>query len=519
MAPHITDRTLVHDFLEGSARLFPDRAFLAGDGYSLTYSDVDRSAAGVAAVLAAHGVRGGDRVGLLADNGPFFVAGYYGILKAGAVAVPLNTTWEPAAVAAALTHCGASAVLAGSRRRRVAEAALEQGGLDVPLVGEGEDLSAGAGAASRSRAAPGPEDPATILYTSGSTGRPKGATLLHRNLVANTASIVEYLALTSADRVLCVLPFHYVYGLSLLNTHAAVGGGVVIENRFAYPTVALDTLEREACTGFAGVPSTFAILLDRSDLADRTLGSLRYATQAGGAMSPHVTRRLLAVLPAHTRLFVMYGATEASARLSYLPPDDLPQKLGSIGKAIPGVDLRVMREDGTETEAGEEGEIVARGDNIMAGYWGDADATAEVLDGDGYHTGDLAVRDEDGYLFITGRRRDFIKAGAHRISAKAVEERLHEFEGVHDVAVIGVPDDLLGERIVAFVSPAPGTLLDVGELRRTASLRLPAPLVPSEIVVLGALPHTAAGKIAKDALTARYVGGGPVGDTTGASAS
>ena len=180
--------------------------------------------------------------------------------------------------------------------------------------------------------------------------------LRHLNVVSNTRSIVRYLELSAEDRVFVVLPFHYVYGKSLLNTHVAVGGSVVIENRFLYPQEALDHLEREEATGFSGVPSTFAILLNKSNLASRALPRLRYVTQAGGAMAPELTRRLMEALPGK-KIFVMYGATEASARLSYLDPAELPRKVGSIGKAIPNVELRdsngVSQRTGWPVETGD----------------------------------------------------------------------------------------------------------------------------------------------------------------------
>lgn len=341
-------------------------------------------------------------------------------------------------------------------------------------------------------------DVASIVFTSGSTETPLGATLSHLNIVSNTRSIVEYLHLTRAERMLAILPFHYVYGKSLLNTHAAAGATVVIENRFLYPNTALDTLENEECTGLAGVPSTFAILLNRSNLAERELPQLRYVTQAGGPMSPDLTRRLMEALPGRS-VVIMYGATEASARLSYLDPEELPRKIGSIGKAIPNVELRVLREDGAEAEVGEVGEIVARGSNMMSGYWGNPEATAEVFDEHGYHTGDLARRDEEGFLYVVGRKRDFIKSGAHRISSLEIEHAILELPQIHEVAVIGVPDEILGEKIKGFVVFREGFEADPLALEKTLKKKL-AHKAPSEIEVRDDLPKSPAGKIMKQAL-------------------
>lgn len=506
---------LVHEFLEQSARRTPEQPFLVHEGRGLAYAEVDAGANALAAALLREGLRAGDRVALLARNSPLYVEAYYGILKAGGVAVPLNTAADPASLAYFLGHCGARHAVVGAGCERALIAALAQGTpvetiffekpvadrlLPTPVRGipVGEALAtATADPPSRRRI---DLDVAAIIYTSGSTGRPQGATLTHLNLVTNVSSIVAYLALEPSDRVLAVLPFYYVYGKSVLNTHAAVGGTVVIENRFQYPNTALDTLEQERCTGFSGVPSTFSILLHRSNLAERALEHLRYVTQAGGAMSPRITRQLIDALPGK-RIFVMYGATEAGARLSYVPPERLAEKIGSIGIAIPNVELTVRLPGGAEAAVGKEGELVARGSNLMRGYWDDPEATARVLDEHGYHTGDLGYRDEDGFLFLVGRKADMIKAGAHRVSAKEIEEAILEHPAIVEAAVIGVEDEILGERIVGYVALRDGASLEVEELRKDLRRRLAAYKVPSEILVRDELPKNESGKIQKRALS------------------
>ena len=229
-----------------------------------------------------------------------------------------------------------------------------------------------------------------------------------------------------------VLPFHYIYGKSLLNTHFFVGGSVVVDNRFLYPNVVLQTLQEQEVTGFAGVPSTFTILLNRSNLKALKFPKLRYVTQAGGAMAPAVQKEVAAVF-APARLFIMYGATEASARLSFLDPDDLPCKWGSIGKAIANVELFVADDLGRPLPAGEEGEIVARGSNLMSGYWNHPEEAEKVLRNGLYSTGDIGRMDAEGFLYIVGRTRDMIKIGGNRVSAKEIEEALHEHPDVVEV--------------------------------------------------------------------------------------
>jgi acyl-CoA synthetase (AMP-forming)/AMP-acid ligase II len=505
---------LVHHFLERIAQRRPEHPLLVHEGTATSYGEIEAGANRIARALLATGLERGDRVALLAQNSRFYVENYYGILKAGGVAVPLNTAANGPALARFLSGCGARRLISGPRFEKATKQCIEAGTpleflavasqkeipeLPVSIRGIALDEACAAESPQAPALVQSDLDVASIIYTSGSTRTPQGATLSHLNITSNTRSIVSYLELQPEDRVLQILPFYYVYGKSLLNTHALAGATVVIENRFLYPNVALDTLQSEACTGFSGVPSTFAVLLNRSNLAERELPHLRYVTQAGGAMSPELTRRLVDALPGK-RIFIMYGATEASARLSYLPPEELHRKLGSIGKAIPNVELRVLRSDGSEAEVGEHGEIVARGSNLMSGYWGDPEETAEVLDEHGYHTGDIAYRDEEGFLFVVGRKKDFIKAGAHRVSAKEIEETILENEEIHEVAVIGVPDEILGEKIRAFIVPREGLSLDLKAVEKALKRKLPVYKIPSEFLVREDLPKNESGKVMKQAL-------------------
>lgn len=502
---------LVHQFLEHHANLNPKSILVVDGRAAWTYAELDGRANAIARLLMEQGVARGDRVGLLASNSPEYIAAYYGILKAGGVVVSLNAGAEGESSRQLLQLCGATGFICGRRmgRRAAGVESLDQLRFVIGWEPEwAERLRGVAGCqfvdqqrADTPMATPpaldlSADDRAAIIYTSGSTGKPKGATLRHANIVANTRSIVQYLELTRDDRVMVVLPFHYVYGKSLLNTHVAVGGSVVIENGFLFPQKALDTLARTECTGFSGVPSTFAILLNRSNLATRAFSHLRYVTQAGGAMAPELQRRLIEALPGK-QIFIMYGATEASARLSYLPPEMLKQKIGSIGKAIPGVTLRVLRGDNSPADLGEVGELVAQGANIMEGYWNDPDETARVLDEHGYHTGDLAFCDEDGYLYVVGRSREMIKSGAHRIAPKEIEEILLEHPDVHEAAVVGVPDEILGEAIAAFVSPRSSASPNAQAILDWCRRRLPSHKVPGMLRVIEDFERNASGKINK----------------------
>jgi long-chain acyl-CoA synthetase len=506
---------LVQNLLEDSAARFPGKEALRHLGETLSYAEVEARANRLARALVDAGVRPGDRVALLYENSFHYVAAHFAIFKAGAVSVSLNTETSAQSLAYLLGDCEARAIFAaGKYLPLLLEAEAELPFLEF-LVTDPAALDSARGF-SRIRAldiealgSQGPDSPppnetretdlASLVYTSGSTAKPKGVMLSHRNLVSNALSVVQYLDLTPEDRVLCVLPFHYIYGTSLLYTHFAAGGSVAIENRFAYPNVVLDALENTGATGFSGVPSTFAILLAKSNLRKRVFPRLRYVTQAGGAMAPSVQREAAeAFHPA--RLFIMYGCTEAAPRLTYLDPDALSSRWGSIGKAVPGVEVIVADEEGRRLPCGETGEIAARGPNIMLGYWKDPGTTAEAIRNGWYFTGDLGREDEAGFLFVSGRSKDFIKAGGNRVGAQEIEDVLMEMEGVLEAAVIGVADALLGEAIKAFVAPKEGAALDVEAVKTHVSLRLPLFKRPKWIEIREALPKNAAGKILKTAL-------------------
>jgi long-chain acyl-CoA synthetase len=299
---------------------------------------------------------------------------------------------------------------------------------------------------------------AEIIFTSGSTGKPKGVMISHKNLVANTASIVEYLKLTQDDRMLVVLPFYYCYGLSLLHTHLRAGGSIVFNNSFIFLGSIIKNLLDFKCSGFAGVPSHFQILLRKSDSFKTTkFPDLRYVTQAGGKLAPIFIDEFMEAHPA-TKFIVMYGQTEATARLSWLPPELYEIKKGSMGKGIPGVELMVISEKGEEIEPGETGEVIARGDNIMMGYFADDEGTKNAIRGGWLYTGDLGTVDEEGYIFLTARSKEIIKVGGKRISPKEIEAVILQIPEVVDCTIEGIEDQIQGEALKAIIVLRKGTL-------------------------------------------------------------
>lgn len=503
--------TLVYEYLVRAATRSPDKDAIVQAGRRVTYGELLVDAQVLGSWLVERGLGIADRVGILTDDAREYVAAYFGVMMAGGTVVSLNPQTSTRSLAAQLGRCRTSVLLARHKFFAVVEQAVPSvpslhtiamaggcpdRGCDVRWVDLDRALAVHRSGAMTDLPSDRvtPASIAQIIFTSGTTSEPQGVMLRHANLVANTRSILQYLPLTDRDRLMMVLPFSYSYGNSLLLTHVAVGGTLVVNHAFLYPNTVLEQMIAERVTGFAGVPSTFAILLHRSAIRQYKFPDLRYITQAGGPMPAKLGHELKRLLP-HVDVFVMYGQTEASARLSYLDPNDLFRKAGSVGKAIPGVTLHVVDPDGRPVGVGEVGEIVASGDNIMAGYWDDPERTAAVLRNGWLWTGDLGRIDEEGYLYIVGRKSDMIKSGAHRISPREIEDVLLDHPAVQEAAVVGVPDDVLGEAIKVCLVLRNGLTCSSHEVLAYCHQHLPPYMVPRYIEFLAALPRTDNGKV------------------------
>ena len=493
---------LLPELLERSAEKHPDAVAVVDSHRVITFGGLDSEANRIARLLQDSGVSRHDRVLMALENSVEFAVSYFGILKAGAVAVPLPPGPQNNRLSSVVRDCAPTSCVVDKATLDALRAAGIASSFRAMFVSSRTPDHGEVDLQEAARAFPGTRpdrrtidiDLAAIIYTSGTTGVPRGVMLSHLNFVANSRSIVSYLDLTAADRVMAILPFHYVYGLSLVHTHLSVGGSLVIENRFAFPNVVVRAMKDHAVTGLSGVPSTFAILLRRSSLATTDLPALRYVTQAGGPMAPALIREWRSAFPA-VPLYVMYGATEAAARLAYLEPAELDRRIGSIGRAIPNVELRILHEDGTVAAAGEVGELVARGSTIALGYWNASDETRSRFGPEGYRTGDLGYADADGYLFLVGRLHDMLKVGAHRVGAREIEDVLHEHPGVYEAAVVGVKHEVLGEAPAAFVAGREGVSLNPEEILAFCRERLPEYKVPVHVTLVAELPKSASGKI------------------------
>jgi acyl-CoA synthetase (AMP-forming)/AMP-acid ligase II len=463
----------------------------------VTYAELREQVTSMASGLLAQGEEKGDRVGIFSENNPFFVVAYLGIIRAGLTAVPFQVDVSAETFAEIVLDTG-------MKRLFVSDRFLDRVGPWAQQLGLGVWTERDSSDPSRKQRGTFPEiidkrDLAALMFTSGSTGAPKGVMVSHRNIQCNTLDIVSYMGLHPADKVMVVLPFHYCFGLSLLHSHLMVGASVVLNNEFKlFPEATLGELRHKECSGFAGVPSTYQILLRRSRFPNMAFPHLRWFQQAGGKLPNPCIQEILRSFP-DSKFFLMYGQTEGTARLSYLPPERLSDKLGSIGRGLPSTKLEALKDDGTPLTPGSEelGEIVASGDNITLGYWNDPTETSKFFRNGKLHTGDLARADAEGFLFLVERERDLIKSGGNRISAKEVEDTIAELPDVVEVAAVGAPHDLLGEALKAFVVPNREGGITVHQVQAHCRRRLPGFKVPEEVIFLDAMPHSASGKILK----------------------
>ncbi len=472
-----------------------ERNFLVGKE-NLSFIDLYQSSRSLASWIEAE--FGHDQnILLLSVNNAFFLTAYFAIIKSGNVCIPLDPNIEKENFRYISQLTNPVLIFCTSDVARKLE--LEAQKCIFPEIVSNHEYK---GSLSDNGYKIDPNACAEIIFTSGSTGIPKGVMISHKNLIANTESIIQYLKLDEKDRMLVVLPFYYCYGLSLLHTHLRVGGSIVLNNSFIFLGGIIRDLHEQKCTGFAGVPSHFQILLRKSDnFKNTSFPDLRYVTQAGGKLAPIFIDEFRASFPDVT-FYVMYGQTEATARLSYLPPELYNLKKGSMGKGIPDVELKVVNEKGEKIRPGEIGEVIAKGDNIMLGYFADEEGTKNVLRNGWLYTGDLGTVDEDGYIFLTARKKEIIKVGGKRISPKEIEGVILELPEVVDCTIDGVFDELLGEAIKATVVLKPENGKDefIQRIKQHCSKHLALYKIPQIFEVKENLVISATGKKIKGKL-------------------
>jgi long-chain acyl-CoA synthetase len=466
----------------------PEKVFILGDHGTLTYGTFTERLENLASVLFNR-YGSGKNILVMAENTPFFIIGYLAVIYSGNSAILVETRISRTDLAEITAASSPSGALVQEKYSGYFENA------PFAIMNETILQEPGDGGFFDSPPSTRDDDTAVIIFTSGSTGKKKGVVLTHKNLIANTGSIVEYLELDESDRICVVLPFFYCYGASLLHTHLRAGGSIVLNQKPFLSSVITD-IDTYECTGFAGVPSTYQILVNKTRFLEQEFPSLRYFTQAGGQLPNKYIKTIAERFP-EKRFYVMYGATEATARLSYLPPEFVCTKMGSIGKGIPGVDLAVVDPAMKAVKPSEVGEIVARGENIMKGYYNDPDGTAEVLKDGWLFTGDLATVDEDGFIYVVGRSKNIIKSGGYRISPAEIQDEILSLESFTGCVVFGVPDEIMGEAVVAVVQTPDAS--DQQELRREVmahcNRRLPSYKVPKQVIFIDDFPLNASSKV------------------------
>lgn len=488
----------VFSFLQDSTRLYPDKVYVVDKENEFTFSEIYNKSIALAKLIHEAGLKSGDRVLIYLDNSAEYIATFFGVILANCIVVPINKNINFDSINYIIADTEPKLIITNTvsmKRLQEGKVSFEESNIiDIDKFMEDKsdhnlDLT--------KKLTEDVTLPALILYTSGTTRMPKGVTLTHKNLTANIESIVQYLGLTEKDSLLAVVNFSYSYGNSLMLTHTKAGGKIIIENRVSYPIKVIEQICISKATGFSTVGSYINILLKQEILEAFHLKYLKYVTFAGESTRFEDIVKLKDIAP-HIKIFVMYGQTEASARLSYLEPDLILKKAGSIGKGIPGVNLRVVTDDGIDVKSGEIGEIIASGENIMKGYWNNEVDTKSVIKEGWLYTGDLAVTDEDGYIYVKGRKDDIIKHLGHRISPVEIEAAINCCENVLESAVIGIENnDRM--KIKAFVV-LKNNLTSIQDINAHVRKLLPILKRPQIIELVNELPRTANGKIKRSEL-------------------
>jgi long-chain acyl-CoA synthetase len=477
----------------------PNRIAVRLDERALRYRDLNDLSARVAVWLRRRGITAGDRVGLMAPNTLEFIELYYGILRAGAIVVPMNPQFKSREVEFYLADSAAALALAWHDVADQAAKGAARAGTDLVVI-EPSDLGGRLGKSDPDPAIAdrAPSDTAVILYTSGTTGQPKGAELTHANLLSNVeVTRTTLLDLRPWDVVLGALPLFHSFGQTVgMGCTTASGACLTLLPRFD-PVRALEIIKRDQVTVFMGVPTMYAAILHSASGGAGDVTSLRLCVSGGASMPAEVMRafeeRFGCVI------LEGYGLSETSPVASFNHPDR-ERKPGTIGQAIAGTEMRVQNDEGDPLPPGEIGEIAIRGHNVMKGYWRRPEDTAQVLAGGWLRTGDLGHADPEGYFSIVDRKKDMIIRGGFNIYPREIEEVLYEHPAVAEAAVIGVPDPLLGEEVAAVVRLRPGVSVDSGELRDFVKRQLAAYKYPRHVWIADELPHGGSGKILKRAI-------------------
>lgn len=520
------DPILVHDWLRRSAQRHPSKVALIVGEEQWCYASLNDRSDVLSWTLRSRGLHHQDRVLILLDNCSEAVIAMYGVLKAGAIFVLLSGSMKSKKLRYIFHNSGARFLITHTRKARVVSEAFASSAEKPSVIWIGantkiprdkipcslrwDELTGAQGAPdtcpgmNAENPRPLDIDLAALVYTSGTTGAPKGVMCTHRSMIAVAKSVIQYLDNRPEDRILNVLPLSFGYGLYQVIMAIMFGGTVILERSFMYPSHILERIGQERVTGFPLVPTMAAMWLRMEDMSPYRFDTLRYITSAGAALPSQHADRLQKRLP-HVSIIPMYGLTECK-RVSYLHPEELDTRPGSAGKAIPNCAVSLVDDHGNKVGPNQVGELVVRGSNVMQGYWGDPELTSRVFqeteasDERSLRTGDYFRMDDEGFLYFVGRKDDMINCKGERVSPQEIEECIFALDAVAEVAVVGVPDEIFGQAIKAYVVIHEGQLLKESDVLRICSQSLEAYMIPKFIAFTEELPRTANGKVNKSLL-------------------
>ncbi len=489
----------LQELLKRRVQEAPEKPFLFFKDQVWTRQELDLASSLLAQEIKNLGVQAQDRVALILPNGPEFIIYFFGILKAGAIAVPVNTALKEEEISFILKDSGAVCAFISPSHEKSLGSLLQRNPAmkkveSVPL-GKSKDFWLEIGTVPISAELGTVPISASLIYTSGTTGFPKGAELTHRNYLFDAQKFVEAAQMNESDRFLCFLPlFHVNAQVVTLLSPLYCGGAMVLMEKFS-PKEFFESLSSKKATAFSGVPSVYSVLLGVPESSNYDLSSLRFCICGAAPMPVEVFERFEKKFNAY--ILEGYGLSEATCVSSINPPPPQKRKIGSIGLALKDQEMRILNSTGEELPRGEVGEISIKGENVMKGYWNNPSATMQAIRNGWLYTGDLGYQDQDGFFFIVGRSKEMIIRGGENIYPKEVEEALYRHPAILEAAVIGLPDSRWGEEVAAFIVLKEGQSLSSKDARLFLKDKIADYKVPRRIEILSSLPKTATGKIQK----------------------
>lgn len=499
----------IPDLIKARASEYSGKIFLFFQDLTVTYGGLDETTDSVANGLRGIGIKKGGSVCILLPNSPEFLYAFFGIMRAGAVAVPINFNLKGDEVKYIVNNCEATAIITSQKYMEIIEGVRKECPLLKEVIVAGGAGISGTIPLDKSLGSSFMEsdldlkedDPASIIYTSGTTGRPKGVILTHKNYLFDTKMFVQVTRMTNEDRFLCILPLFHVNG-QVVTTLSPIyaGASMVLMEKFS-PAEFFPALSKYRPTAFSAVPTIYAILLNHPSVKDTDLSGLKFCICGAAPMPVEIFQRFEERF--NTYILEGYGLSEGTC-VSSINPLGGKRKIGSIGIPLPDQEMRIFDDMGKELLSGEIGEIVIRGDNVMEGYFKNPDATKDVIRDGWLHTGDLGYKDDEGYFFIVGRKKEMVIRGGENIYPKEIEDILYRHPDVMEAAVVGLPDKIWGEEVCAFIVPKEGKIIEADKLIGFCKRHLADFKCPKRIIFTDFLPKTATGKIQKTKLRVEY---------------